>query len=232
MPGVQHRVQRTGTASSRAPKKWMGVYEWETGTFPNIRLHALAFPCAHCEDPACAKACKNGALYKEDEFGAVLVDQDKCDGCRKMLRRVPLRRAALRLRRAGHEDEQVHDVRRPPGRRHAARVHVGCPLRALDFGPLDELVENTATCAAARACPRPTRRVPRSSSGTRARSAALVPYDAAEAIALNQQRGDLGMLFESAEDLVSFDEGTIRRDELRMKLTATVVGVHACDQER
>ena len=64
-------------------EKWMGVYEWEQGTFPDIRLHALAFPCGHCEDPACAKACPNGALYKEDEFGAVLVDQDKCDGCRK-----------------------------------------------------------------------------------------------------------------------------------------------------
>ena len=64
-------------------EKWMTVYEWESGTFPNIRLHSLAFPCAHCEDPACVKACESGALYKEDEFGAVLVDQDKCTGCRK-----------------------------------------------------------------------------------------------------------------------------------------------------
>ena len=45
----------------------------------------------------------------------------------------------------------------------------------------------------------------------------LLPYDAAEAIALNQQRGDLGTLYESEEDLASFDEGTIRRNELRMK---------------
>ena len=60
-------------------EKWMTVYEWETGTFPNVRLHSLAFPCAHCEDPSCVKACKQGAIYKEDEFGAVLVDQDKCD---------------------------------------------------------------------------------------------------------------------------------------------------------
>ena len=66
----------------------MTVYEWETGTFPGIRLHSLAFPCAHCEDPSCVKACKQGAIYKEDEFGAVLVDQDKCIGCRACVRAI------------------------------------------------------------------------------------------------------------------------------------------------
>ncbi len=64
-------------------EKWMTVYEWESGTFPNLRLHSLAFSCAHCENPACVAVCESGALYKEDEYGAVLVDQDKCTGCRK-----------------------------------------------------------------------------------------------------------------------------------------------------
>ena len=45
----------------------------------------------------------------------------------------------------------------------------------------------------------------------------LLPYDVDEAIALNQQRGDLGTMFESEEDLKVFDEGTIGRDELKMK---------------
>ena len=45
----------------------------------------------------------------------------------------------------------------------------------------------------------------------------LLPYDPDEAIKLNQQRGDLGTMFESEEDLKTFDEGTIGRDELRMK---------------
>ena len=45
----------------------------------------------------------------------------------------------------------------------------------------------------------------------------LVPYDVKEAIALNQQRGDLGTMFESEEDLTVFEEGTIGRDGLKMK---------------
>ena len=47
-------------------EKWMTVYEWESGTFPNLRLHSLAFSCAHCENPACVAACESGALYKEE----------------------------------------------------------------------------------------------------------------------------------------------------------------------
>ena len=90
-------------------EKYMTVYEWEEGTFPNIRLHSLAFPCAHCEDPACVKVCESGALYKEDEFGAVLVDQDKCTGCRKCYDACPYG-APLRDRRAHLQDEQVRYV--------------------------------------------------------------------------------------------------------------------------
>ena len=58
---------------------------------------------------------------------------------------------------------------------------------------------------------------PRSLSGTRVRRSSCFPTIADEAIKLNQQRGDLGTMFESEEDLKTFDEGTIGRDELRMK---------------
>ena len=70
-------------------EKWMCVYEWESATFPAIRLNALAFSCAHCENPACASACPEGAIYKEEKYGAVLVDQDKCTGCRNCAEACP-----------------------------------------------------------------------------------------------------------------------------------------------
>lgn len=64
------------------PLKYMRVYEYEKGIFPDIRLHFQWIPCYHCEDPACVNICPFDAIHKEDKYGAVLIDPDKCVGCR------------------------------------------------------------------------------------------------------------------------------------------------------
>lgn len=38
--------------------------------------------CEHCLNPSCVASCPSGALYKRDEDGIVLVDQERCRGWR------------------------------------------------------------------------------------------------------------------------------------------------------
>ena len=38
--------------------------------------------CEHCQNPSCVSSCPSGAMYKREEDGIVLVDQDACRGWR------------------------------------------------------------------------------------------------------------------------------------------------------
>jgi len=54
---------------------------WE-GKFPDISRKFLSLACMHCEKPACAEVCTSGAISKRPDDGIVVVDRDKCNGCR------------------------------------------------------------------------------------------------------------------------------------------------------
>ena len=56
-------------------------YEVDCGERENMTVH---FPrsCLHCEDAACVTVCPTGASFKRKADGIVLVDEDKCIGCK------------------------------------------------------------------------------------------------------------------------------------------------------
>ncbi len=50
--------------------------------FRNVFMFYLPRLCEHCLNPACVASCPSGALYKREEEGIVLVDQERCRGWR------------------------------------------------------------------------------------------------------------------------------------------------------
>jgi nitrate reductase beta subunit len=50
--------------------------------FQNVFMFHLPRICEHCLNPSCVASCPSGALYKREEDGIVLVDQERCRGWR------------------------------------------------------------------------------------------------------------------------------------------------------
>ncbi|HSC90580.1 MAG TPA: 4Fe-4S dicluster domain-containing protein, partial [Gaiellaceae bacterium] len=51
-------------------------------TYEQAFMFFLPRICEHCLNPSCVASCPSGAMYKRDEDGIVLVDQNKCRGWR------------------------------------------------------------------------------------------------------------------------------------------------------
>ncbi len=61
---------------------WRGIHTFNERHYPGAPLFHLSLACNHCAEPACMYACPALAYSKDSETGAVLIDQDKCIGCR------------------------------------------------------------------------------------------------------------------------------------------------------
>ena len=51
------------------------------GKFPDLTQYFLPTVCQHCKDAPCVKVCPTGATYQTED-GQVLVNKEKCIGCR------------------------------------------------------------------------------------------------------------------------------------------------------
>lgn len=60
--------------------------------FENTFHMYLPRMCNHCLNPACVAACPSGSIYKREEDGIVLVDQDKCRGWRQCVSACPYKK--------------------------------------------------------------------------------------------------------------------------------------------
>ena len=62
------------------------------GQYENTFMMYLPRLCEHCLNPTCAASCPSGAIYKREEDGIVLIDQDKCRGWRMCISGCPYKK--------------------------------------------------------------------------------------------------------------------------------------------
>ncbi|ONG26145.1 nitrate reductase subunit beta, partial [Escherichia coli] len=62
------------------------------GQFENTFMMYLPRLCEHCLNPSCVATCPSGAIYKREEDGIVLIDQDKCRGWRLCISGCPYKK--------------------------------------------------------------------------------------------------------------------------------------------
>ena len=69
-----------------------GVEKEICGQFENTFMMYLPRLCEHCLNPTCVAACPSGAIYKREDDGIVLIDQEKCRGWRMCVSGCPYKK--------------------------------------------------------------------------------------------------------------------------------------------
>jgi Fe-S-cluster-containing hydrogenase component 2 len=94
---------------------------------------SLSYPilCIQCEDPKCQQSCPSGAILRNEETGAVVVDEDRCIGCKMCILACPFgcirfqekERKVLKCDLCSGDPECIHF----------------CPTQALEFCESEEI---------------------------------------------------------------------------------------------
>ncbi len=123
------------------PASWRQVLTIEKGKFPNLFVAFLSTSCYHCAQPLCASACPVGAISKRQEDGIVVVNREEClgkDSCELCKLACP-----YEVPQFGAEENAKMQMCNLCLDRLAENKKpicvAGCPMRALDAGPMEEL---------------------------------------------------------------------------------------------
>ena len=128
------------------PEQFRKIYEfgggeWFKGAYDDFTNTAFAYylslTCCHCDMPICVATCPTGSMTKDWDTGIVNNDKDTCNGCLACKENCPYNHPVLRADGLAHKcalcSEENEDSTPAPV------CHTACPVRALEFAPIEDL---------------------------------------------------------------------------------------------
>ena len=123
------------------------VTKHEAGTYPEVHIAHLSLSCQHCGDAPCLMVCPMRAISRRPDDGVVLVDRNLCVGCHSCELACPF--GAPKFPEDGKMSKcDLCHIRRDQGMKPACVR--GCPVQALDCGPIEELSRKKTEAASVR----------------------------------------------------------------------------------
>lgn len=111
------------------------IAEAVRGEFPTVGLEIRSERCNHCDSPPCVSCCPTGASHVHSYGGVVLVDHDKCIGCKACIASCPY--DARFSHPEGYADKCTFCIHRVEKGLQPACVSV-CPTHCMHFGDLND----------------------------------------------------------------------------------------------
>ena len=113
----------------------------ERGQHPRARLAFVTLACFHCNDAPCMLVCPREAIFRDETFGVIGVDEDLCIGCRACAMVCPF--GAPRFTDGGAMHKCNLCIDRVAQTMEPACVQT-CTTKALGFGSIEALSRKNA----------------------------------------------------------------------------------------
>lgn len=135
-----------------------GAGDWsqnDAGLWENsVYAYYVTTACNHCENPACVASCPQGSMQKDEETGLVFNDAETCIGCGTCATACPYEIPKINEEKTrSMKCDGCYDLVA------AGKTPIcveSCPLRALEFGDIEELREKYGETAAIAPLPDPS----------------------------------------------------------------------------
>lgn len=88
-------------------QEWIKVYKMQHPTLASS--YFFPRPCMHCDNPPCVNVCPVDATYKRSD-GLVLMDQDRCIGCRFCMAACPYAARYFNWTEPPHTAQELDEV--------------------------------------------------------------------------------------------------------------------------